>query len=343
MIYIDGSYGEGGGQIIRTSLALSLITGKPFRVDKIRAGRENPGLQNQHLMSLNAAAKVGDAEVSGATKGSRQFTFRPAKIKSGQYDFRIGTAGSTGLVFQTILPPLLLAGEESHVTIEGGTHNPWAPPFDFLERTFIPLINTMGPSVTPQLENYGFYPAGGGVVSFKIIPSQKLLPVDILERSSVPVLSARIYVVNLPDHIAQRESDVLRRAIEGLASDQSDIQILHPTNCKGAGNFVAVYVQSESLCETITSIGGKGVRAEEVADAAAAEVNGYLNTGAPVGEHLADQLLIPLALAGGGSFKTGPLSLHVQTNITIIRKFLDVDITSSEYADTGQVIVTVRH
>lgn len=341
MIHIDGSFGEGGGQIIRSSLALSLITGKSFRVDKIRAGRENPGLQNQHLMSVNAAAKIGDAEVAGAAKGSRQFTFRPQKIKHGKYDFRIGTAGSTGLVFQTVLPPLLLAGGESEVTIEGGTHNPWAPPFDFLENTFIPLVNTMGANILPSLETFGFYPAGGGVVTFKITPAAKLMPVNILERGPIERVFAEIYVLNLPVSVAEREAAVLRRSVEQLNSDEC-ISIRQPTNGKGAGNFVALFAKSNDLCETITSIGGKGIRAEEVADAAVSELKAYLQCPAPVGEHLADQLLIPLALAGGGSYRTGPLSLHTKTNIVVIQKFLEVNITTREH-DDGTVTVDVGH
>lgn len=341
MIHIDGSFGEGGGQIIRSSLALSLITGKDFRVDKIRAGRENPGLQNQHLMSLNAAATIGNAEVAGAKKGSREFTFRPGKISPGRYDFRIGTAGSTGLVFQTVLPPLLVAGGNSHVTIEGGTHNPWAPPFDFLEHTFIPLINTTGAKVIPHLERFGFYPGGGGVVSFEINSVERLGSLVLLERDSLPRLSAECYVVKLPVDIAHREAKILRTRIESLQSDDA-IKIFQPENCSGVGNFVAVYAQSSNLCETVTSIGAKGIRAEEVANAAASEMTAYLSNGAPVGEHLADQLLIPMALAGSGQYKTGPLSLHTKTNITIIQKFLDVHFTTEELGD-GTVIVSVEH
>ena len=162
MIRIDGSFGEGGGQILRTSLSLSLATGKAFRIEKVRAGRERPGLLRQHLTAVLAAAEVGGAEVQGATLGSTELTFSPGAIRAGEYRFSVGTAGSGTLVFQTILPALMLAAKPSRIVIEGGTHNIAAPPFDFLARTFVPLLERMGPKVQLQFERYGFYPAGGG-------------------------------------------------------------------------------------------------------------------------------------------------------------------------------------
>ena len=162
MIRIDGSFGEGGGQILRTSLSLSLATGKAFRIENIRAGRERPGLLRQHLTAVLAAAEVGGAEVNGATLGSAALTFSPDRIRPGDYRFSVGTAGSGTLVFQTVLPALMLASEPSRIVIEGGTHNSAAPPFDFLARTFLPLLERMGPKVQLQFERYGFYPAGGG-------------------------------------------------------------------------------------------------------------------------------------------------------------------------------------
>src|SRR5437867_958993 len=162
MLLIDGSQGEGGGQILRTALGLSLVTGTPIRIEKIRAGRAKPGLLRQHLTAVNAATAIGAVDVEGATLGSQELTFRPGTVKPGEYRFAVGTAGSTGLVLQTVLPPLLTAPGPSTLTLEGGTHNPTAPPFDFLARAFLPLISRMGPSATARLERPGFYPAGGG-------------------------------------------------------------------------------------------------------------------------------------------------------------------------------------
>src|SRR5262245_2007058 len=160
-ITIDGSAGEGGGQILRTALALSLVTARPFRIERIRAGRPKPGLLRQHLTAVQAAAKVGAARISGAEVGSLELTFEPTGLRGGAYDFAVGTAGSATLVLQTLLPALLRAREPSQLTIEGGTHNPYAPPFDFLARTFLPVLRRMGAAIEARLEAPGFYPAGG--------------------------------------------------------------------------------------------------------------------------------------------------------------------------------------
>src|SRR6185436_13785565 len=174
MISIDGSFGEGGGQILRTALSLSLATGAPFRIENIRAQRPKPGLLRQHLTAVQAAAAVGRAHVEGHTAGSLALTFTPTGVFPGDYAFAVGTAGSATLVLQTILPPLLAAGGRTVVTLEGGTHNPWAPPFDFLKRVFLPIVNRLGPRVEVALERYGFYPAGGGRFSVTIDPSPEL-------------------------------------------------------------------------------------------------------------------------------------------------------------------------
>jgi RNA 3'-terminal phosphate cyclase (ATP) len=176
-IRIDGSFGEGGGQILRSSLSLSLVTGKPFRIENIRANREKPGVLRQHLTAVQAAAEVGSAEVEGASLGSKALTFVPGKIRSGEFRFAIGTAGSGTLVLQTILPALITAAGPSRIEIEGGTHNPAAPPFDFLQRSFIPLIERMGPKVKLELQRYGFYPAGGGRFVVEITPCEVLKPI----------------------------------------------------------------------------------------------------------------------------------------------------------------------
>jgi RNA 3'-terminal phosphate cyclase (ATP) len=182
MLTIDGSFGEGGGQIIRSSLALSLITGKAFRVYNVRAGREKPGLKPQHLMAVKAAAEIGRAQVDGASVGSREFTFIPGEVKTGEYRFSIGTAGATMLVLQTVLPPLMIATEPSVITLEGGTHNKHAPPFDFLQKTFLPLVNSTGPHVQLELERYGFYPPGGGRVNVYIEPRTEARRLEIERR-----------------------------------------------------------------------------------------------------------------------------------------------------------------
>jgi RNA 3'-terminal phosphate cyclase (ATP) len=277
-----------------------------------------------------AAAKVGRAEISGAALGSREFSFVPGAIVPGEYKFAIGTAGSTTLVLQTILPPLMLASGPSTITLEGGTHNIKAPPFEFLEQSFVPLINRFGPKVTGELLRYGFYPPGGGRIQVSIQPVPMLRPFDLNEFDPIRSRRAKALLVNLPAHIGERELSVLRERLEWPAEDLS---VETSRSSISPGNVFTIAIEREELTEIITAIGERGVRAETIAERAVDEAVKYLGHGAPVGEHLADQLLIPMALAGGGSFTTGPLSLHTTTNIEIIQQFLDVTFLLTQTAD----------
>jgi RNA 3'-terminal phosphate cyclase (ATP) len=323
MITIDGSFGEGGGQIIRSSCALSLISGRPFRIFNVRARRDKPGLQRQHLTAVMAAAEIGGANVDGARVGSGEFTFVPGPIKHGEYVFKIGTAGSTTLVLQTVLPPLMTATGPSRITLEGGTHNVHAPPFEFLQKTFLPLINRMGVRVSIRLERYGFYPPGGGRLQVLIEPGTERRGLNLIERGALRGQRARALVVNLPQSIAARELNVIK---EKLGWSDEELQLETSDNAFSPGNVVTLEIESEQLTEIFTGVGERGVRAEVVAERAVEEAMKYLEAGAPVGEHLADQLLVPLAISGGGSYITGQPSLHTTTNIEVIKKFLGVEI-----------------
>jgi len=327
MIAIDGSYGEGGGQILRTSLALSLVTGKPFSIHNIRAERKKPGLMRQHLTAVNAAAEIGKAAMEGIHLGSQAFTFEPETIKPGNFHFSIGSAGSCTLVFQTILPALIFAGGPSEILLEGGTHNPFAPPFDFLEKAFLPVINRMGPKVEAVLEKPGFYPAGGGRFKVSISPAD-LNRLDLLERGNINNKTARASVANLPVKIAHRELKVVREKLEWK---REQLKVFEVENSQGPGNILSVEVESDNITEVFTGFGERGVSAEKVADRTVKSVREYLAYDAPVGRHLADQLLIPMALAGGGKFRTLSPTKHTTTNIEIIKKFLDVEIAINEY------------
>ena len=327
MITIDGSYGEGGGQILRTSLALSLVTGKPFSIRNIRAGRKKPGLMRQHLTAVNAAAEIGLAALEGNRIGSLAFTFEPEMIKPGNYHFAIGSAGSCTLVFQTILPALIIAGEPSEIMLEGGTHNPFAPPFDFLERAFLPVINRMGPRVDAVLEKPGFYPAGGGRFRVSINPAG-LNRLDLLERGNIINQTVRASVANLPVSIANRELKVIREKLEWGGELLEAVEV---ENSKGPGNILIVEIESENITEVFTGFGEKGVSAEKVAKRAVKSVQEYLAFNVPVGRYLADQLLIPMALAGGGKFRTLSPTKHTITNAEVIKKFIDVEIAMNEY------------
>src|SRR5512136_2797048 len=219
MITIDGSQGEGGGQILRTSLALSLVTGQSFRMERVRAKRQKPGLLKQHLTAVEAAKTVGCAEVTGAALGSQTLEFTPGPVTPGNYRFAVGTAGSATLVLQTVLPALLTASGHSTLTLEGGTHNPMAPPFDFLARCFVPLIHRMGPSVELELRRHGFFPAGGGQFHARIQRSERPSRLDLLERGSIRNRQARILVSKLPEHVSKRELAVIRDELKWRADE----------------------------------------------------------------------------------------------------------------------------
>ena len=325
MIILDGSQGEGGGQILRTALGLSLVTGQPFRIENVRAGREKPGLLRQHLTAVNAAVVVGGngTEVEGATLGSRELTFRPGKgpVAGGEFAFAVGTAGSAGLVLQTVLPALLTASGPSRLTLEGGTHNPFAPPFEFLARAFLPLVNQMGPRVSATLVRPGFYPAGGGKLEVTVEPCARLRPLELLERGNMRGRSARALVAGLARGIAEREVAVVRERL-GWAEEQCAVDLL--PEAFGPGNALVLEVTSEHVTEVFSGFGQRGVAAERVAARAAQEVRDYLAApGFPAaGGHLADQLLLPLALAGKGVFSTVTPSGHTRTNVDTISRFL---------------------
>jgi RNA 3'-terminal phosphate cyclase (ATP) len=328
MLTIDGSMGEGGGQIVRSSLALALVTGKAVTLENIRARRKKPGLARQHLTAVAAAAEVGRAEVEGAAIGSQRLVFRPQGIEPGNYHFPVGTAGSTTLVLQTVLPALLVARGESNLVLEGGTHNPMAPPYDFLARAYLPLVNRMGPTVEAVLERPGFYPAGGGRMSVRIQPAEALGRMELEERGGIVARRVRALVANLPRHIAERECRTIA-AESGWEPSSFAVEELKAS--RGPGNAVMIDVQSQHVCEVFTGFGELGVRAEQVALRAWHEACRYLASSVPVGEHLADQLLLPLGIAahhgtGGGHFRTLALSQHATTHIDVLRQFMDIDV-----------------
>jgi RNA 3'-terminal phosphate cyclase (ATP) len=321
-LHIDGSRGEGGGQVLRTSLALSMITGTPIRIDNIRARRAKPGLMRQHLTAVQAAARLSNGEVEGAAVGSQEIVFKPSAVTPGDHHFAIGTAGSTTLILQTVLPALILASGPSRLTLEGGTHNPMAPPFEFLDRAFLPLLRRMGASIDMTLERAGFYPAGGGRLSVTVTPAAKLQGFDLLERGEIRNRRGTVLLANLAGHIADREVQTLGR----LTSWEPTSFEIRRVDSAGPGNAVLLELESDAVTEIFTSIGEIGVSAEAVAERAVKEMRSYMVADVPVGEHLADQLLLPLALAGSGSYRTLPLSLHAKTQMELIPEFLDVRI-----------------
>jgi RNA 3'-terminal phosphate cyclase (ATP) len=340
VLTIDGSFGEGGGQIVRSSLALSALTGTPITLKKIRAGRKKPGLMRQHLTAVEAAAKVCSAEVEGAALGSSRLVFCPGPVQAGEYHFSIGTAGSTSLVVETVLPALLAAEGESHLTVQGGTHNPLAPPFDFLVLTFLPLLARLGPRVSAELVRPGFFPAGRGECRFHIAPSGPLGRLDLLDRGVLKPPRVRARVARLPLHIAQRECRTIQE-LSGWNEDSFAVEEVHDS--AGPGNVVLIELASEHLTEVFVGFGERGVPAEQVARRAWQEADAYLRSEVPVGPHLADQLMLPLALAasqgtGGGTFRTMDLTPHAVTHLDLIGRFLEIPMAVEDQGPNNRVV-----
>jgi RNA 3'-terminal phosphate cyclase (ATP) len=335
MIKIDGSEGEGGGQVLRNAAALSLVTGKPFQITNIRGKRPKPGLMRQHGTAIEAACVIGNAATTGLAVGSSELTFTPGKIMPGDYHFAVGTAGSTSLVLQTILMPLIFADAPSRIVLEGGTHNMMAPPFEFLERCFLPIINRMGPRVTAKLVRHGFYPRGGGRVEVEIAPAP-LRRIDCLNRGALMGRSVTALIAALPGVIAAREIKEAQKRLPDWPEDAFTIRQL--PEGQGPGNILLVEAQFEHVTEISSGFGKLGTSAESLAKDAARRMSGFMASNAFAGPYLADQLLLPFALAGGGSFTTVKPSQHAQTAADIINLFTGLRFVF-EQQDSGEHLV----
>lgn len=327
MIELDGSHGEGGGQILRTALALSMCTGMPLRIERIRAKRPKPGLMRQHLTCVLAAQEVCGATAIGAELGSQSLEFRPGRVHAGDYRFAVGTAGSCTLVLQTVLPPLMLADAPSRLHLSGGTHNPMAPPFHFLQRSFAPLLRRVGAGLDLTLRRHGFFPAGGGEVEALITPATDgLRPFDLLERGALRDGYAEALAPALPRGVADRELETLA----GLTGwDRTQLRIGTARQNEGPGNVLMTTLVHEQLTEVFIAFGERGLAAEDVARTVFAEMRAYEASAGAVGPHLADQLALPLALAVAGSgrpaaYTCTELTEHSRTNFAVIERFLDV-------------------
>lgn len=340
MIYIDGSQGEGGGQVLRSSLTLSILTGKPVQIEQIRAGRSKPGLQAQHLQAVEAATKISQAEVSGAYKGSTALVFQPRAVQSGRYRFDIGTAGSTSLVLQSIFLPLCFASASSTVVISGGTHVPFSPPYHFLEWSWLPFLQQMGCQAELKLEQAGFNPGGSGKIKAVIRPAGALSPLKLLERGALVRIQGLSAAGNLELEIAKRQK---LQALRRLTDNLRQVKIKDTTlTTASPGTFMVFLAEFEHSRACFSALGEKGKRAEHVADEAVDAFEAFMAASAAIEPYLADQLLLPLALAQGeSSFHTSAISSHLLTNARVIQAFLDVKIqVNGEEGRPGEIVVS---
>jgi RNA 3'-terminal phosphate cyclase (ATP) len=326
-VEIDGGLGEGGGQVLRSALSLAVLTGRRVRVRNVRARRDKPGLLRQHLAAARAAAAVCGGKLEGAELGSRDLTFAPGAARHGVYEFAVGSAGSTGLVLQTVLPALLGTPGTSELTLHGGTHNPSAPPYDFLEHVYFRVLRRMGVELDAALLRYGFYPAGGGCVRVRFTTPPRLRPLDLTARAQQQRVEAWALSAGLPDHVGTRELAIVREQLQLPRHAVRSRQV----EASGPGNALCILVDGE-LPELVTAFGEAGRAAEDVATDAVRQANQYLGAVAPVGEHLADQLLLLLVLSGG-AFRAPSLSAHARTNIDVIRCFLGAHAVEIEERD----------
>ena len=316
MITLNGAQGEGGGQIFRSALTLSMCKNIPITIHHIRAGRKKPGLLRQHLTCLRAAAKITNATVSGDEIGSQSVEFIPKKIQAGHYHFSIGTAGSTVLLFQTLMPVLAHADEPSTLTLEGGTHCSMSPSYEFLTKSFLPTVQALGYRIDTHIERYGFYPVGGGLWTAKIYPKESLssAPIEWMNRGEVITKKAYTISAKVPRRVTEREVLYLqKKAKEPFTTlDQKTVE------SPGAGNVVSLQTVFENMHYVSDGFGALGIRAERVAGQALKAWHTFMQSEAAIDEHLADQLLIPLAFHARGKFTTMKPSLHTTTNMDVI-------------------------
>lgn len=340
MLSLDGSFGEGGGQILRTSLALSLLTGQPFHLRNLRARRAKPGLQPQHLMSVRAAASIGQAEVRGASLGSSDLVFEPGAVSPGKYHFAIGTAGATSLVLHTVYLPLAWrAAGPSEVILTGGTHVKQSPCFHFLDSTWRPYMELLGLHLRLHMRRPGFYPRGGGVVEAHIQPCPRLHGLQLQTGGVVTRVTGVSAVAGLPESIAERQA---RRAMTRLRQCRLATDIRLENWDDGPGTVLTLVLDTTPVPTLFFGLGARGKPAERVADEAVDQAIAYLDKAPPaVDAHSADQLVLPLALAEGPStFRVAEVTSHLLTNLAVIRRFVDRDMTcAGQEGEVGVVSI----
>ena len=338
---IDGSLGEGGGQVLRTSLTLALITGRPCTLKNIRQWRAKPGLMAQHLKAVEAAREVGKANVEGARLGSQCLVFEPTGLYSGDFHFDIGTAGSTSLVLQTILPPLSFAAASSAITLIGGTHVPWSPCFHFLDLHWLHYMRKIGFDVRLELDTAGFYPRGGGHVLATVRPISRLSPLCLTNRGPLKRIRGISAAANLDLSVAERQKV---QALKRLRNVEKSVEIdILRLSSPSKGTLLLLLAEFENSQCCFYGLGAPGKPAERVADEAVQEFLGFLVTDGAIDHYVSDQLILPLALAPGVSeIRTSKVTQHLTTNAEIVKMFLPVSIeVDGQIGQPGSI--RIRH
>lgn len=339
MIAIDGAEGEGGGQMLRSALSLSLLTGKPFRMVNIRLGRRNPGLARQHLACVQACCAIADSRAEGAEVGATALTFAPGAVRPGRWRFEIGTAGAVSLLLHTLYLPLCLAAGPSELELSGGTHVPWSPSYEYLERCWAPLMARLGLSVSLRLERAGFYPPGGGRLAVRLAGGGHVRAVDWTQPVAEPRLSGVSLQAGLQPEVAERQAQGAAAVLAGRGL--SCPIAVGALEASSPGTAIALVAESAVGPACVTGLGERGVRAEVVGRRAAEAFVAYLETGAPLDAHAADQLVLPLALAGAPStLLVARATAHLAGNARVIERFLPVRIATAP-DECGRALVRV--
>lgn len=323
MVEIDASFGEGGGQILRSALALSVITGKSIQLTRIRANRPQPGLRPQHLKAVEAAARISGARIEGAALDAQTLRFEPAGLQSGRYDFDIGTAGSASLLLQTLCLPLSFADGSSRLVLTGGTHVPWSPCFHYLQWQWLPALAEAGYHVACRLGRAGFYPRGGGVLHADIAPARPRVPLRFTRRGRLLRVRGLSAVGRLDRSIAERQRE---RALERLLDLAVPVEIaVDEVAAASPGTFIVLQAEFEGGRCCASALGARHKPAEQVADEAVAELRADIDSGGAIDAWLADQLLLPLAFVPGRSeLSVSRISRHLLTQAELLGRFLPV-------------------
>ncbi len=330
MIKIDGSHGEGGGQILRTTFTLSALLGESAEIFNIRAGRKKPGLQPQHLTGVRAVAEICDGELEGDDLLSQRLILRPGKIQSGDYEFDVmkikSSAGNTGMIFQQIAPVLAFGNKVSNVVLKGGTHTEWAPPVDYLQEVFLPTAARMGFQANLNVERWGWFPIGQGIVKANIKPVQgNLKAIELINHGKLKRISGVSLVSRLPLSIAERERNQASLRIKESGFGKLFNCDIKSVPSLGTGNYFCLVTEFENSVAGFNSLGKIGKKAEKVANEAVDELIKFFESESCIEKHLGDQLILYMALAEGrSSFKVSEISSHILTNTWVIEQFLPV-------------------